>query len=501
MDTLAKELGRESDRGLVLIAAAFLEENLAMLLRSLMRKGGKKLEENVLKPLFRSDGPLGSFAGKIRICYAMELIDEVTYKDLEIVRDIRNDFAHTYSEANFTTGAAKNRIGNMRYDELLTRLIPTQSDVYFQFDRDGKTKIRVTEERRKFLIAFIMLSATLEGAVREFRKRQDAKYPQTALQGARANDHGCHVSCSEQHEPRQPRSWLILNVSQKMTCDLHQLLPENFRELLAALLAIFGVAFAFIALRSSSRDYGLRATGLLMVAFIALFANNPWCYFAAVFIIATAVTQLEFLQNLAAIIRGSKEYFDYQKQFIPPKDVAKNVGKEVAATEYAAKKEKVASAGETASIPVSGATRMSAQHFGLIIEELAFKYLERKFKKPIERHVRIIGKNAAMELDGVMREEGFDRVFEIKASRVGFFPTDYLFESVSRIAARLGGYEEITRRRAELHFVFVGNLTDGMRKRIDGVRERIMQQYPALSIHLHILSFDDVGFKPEENAG
>src|SRR5688500_2475829 len=37
-----------------------------------------------------------------------------------------------------------------------------------------------------------------------------------AEQGARANAHGCHVSCSEQHEPRQPRSWLILTVRQKL---------------------------------------------------------------------------------------------------------------------------------------------------------------------------------------------------------------------------------------------------------------------------------------------
>jgi hypothetical protein len=37
-----------------------------------------------------------------------------------------------------------------------------------------------------------------------------------AEQDARANDHGRHASCSEQHEPRQPRSWLILNVRQKM---------------------------------------------------------------------------------------------------------------------------------------------------------------------------------------------------------------------------------------------------------------------------------------------
>ena len=36
-----------------------------------------------------------------------------------------------------------------------------------------------------------------------------------AEQGARANDHGRHASCSEQHESRRPRSWLILNVRRK----------------------------------------------------------------------------------------------------------------------------------------------------------------------------------------------------------------------------------------------------------------------------------------------
>src|SRR5688572_7238955 len=42
---------------------------------------------------------------------------------------------------------------------------------------------------------------------------------QSAEQGARANDHGCHEPCSEQHGSRQPRSWLILNVSQKKTMN------------------------------------------------------------------------------------------------------------------------------------------------------------------------------------------------------------------------------------------------------------------------------------------
>src|SRR5438034_5397220 len=49
-----------------------------------------------------------------------------------------------------------------------------------------------------------------------------------AEQGARANDHGCHVSCSEQHEPRQPRSWLILNVRQMTTSKVKALVECAF---------------------------------------------------------------------------------------------------------------------------------------------------------------------------------------------------------------------------------------------------------------------------------
>src|SRR5688572_1842761 len=56
-----------------------------------------------------------------------------------------------------------------------------------------------------------------------------------AQQGARANDHGCHVSCSEQHEPRQPRSWLILNVRQKIP-----LMPKTKKDLYAAIAQKIG---------------------------------------------------------------------------------------------------------------------------------------------------------------------------------------------------------------------------------------------------------------------
>src|SRR6186713_107419 len=50
-----------------------------------------------------------------------------------------------------------------------------------------------------------------------------------AQQGARANDHGCHDPCSEQHGSRQPRSWLILNVGQNMSSADYASSIKGFR--------------------------------------------------------------------------------------------------------------------------------------------------------------------------------------------------------------------------------------------------------------------------------
>src|SRR5215217_6683299 len=57
-----------------------------------------------------------------------------------------------------------------------------------------------------------------------------------AEQGARANDHGCHASCSEQHGSRQPRSWLILNVRQRMKAKVIAIISGAIWTLIAAFI-------------------------------------------------------------------------------------------------------------------------------------------------------------------------------------------------------------------------------------------------------------------------
>ena len=173
------------------------------------------------------------------------------------------------------------------------------------------------------------------------------------------------------------------------------------------------------------------------MASLALFAHNAYSYFAALFIVATAVTQLEFLQNLAAIIRGSKEYFDYQKEYLSQKEVENSIEKEVKEIEAAPSEiSEIQPSQKTISLNIDKKNLTPAQ-FGLLVEEYTFNFLEKKYRRPIQRYVRYVGKHNAVEFDGVMQMDDTDLVFEIKASRRSFFPTIYVMKSARRILERV----------------------------------------------------------------
>jgi len=99
-DELFEALSKESDRGVVLISASFLEEALESLLRARFSIRYPKSKSSI-NQLFDAFGPLSAFAAKLRICYAMDLIGGWVYRDLEIVRNLRNSFAHSVGFARF----------------------------------------------------------------------------------------------------------------------------------------------------------------------------------------------------------------------------------------------------------------------------------------------------------------------------------------------------------------------------------------------------------------
>ena len=101
-DQLFESLSHESDRGLILISSSFLDEALELLLRAKFKFINNK-PKKLIDSFFNSDGPLSTFNHKIKMAYAMDIISKWEYQDLEIIRKIRNAFAHTFGAASFSS--------------------------------------------------------------------------------------------------------------------------------------------------------------------------------------------------------------------------------------------------------------------------------------------------------------------------------------------------------------------------------------------------------------
>ncbi len=79
----------ESDRGIVLIIAAHIDECLRRLITSFL------IDSNYVDDLFEGPyAPFGSLSGKTRAAYLMGLITKQELETIDAVRGVRNVFAH-----------------------------------------------------------------------------------------------------------------------------------------------------------------------------------------------------------------------------------------------------------------------------------------------------------------------------------------------------------------------------------------------------------------------
>lgn len=83
-------LNKETDRGCALIGGAALDEVLGALLTTFFID-----DKDVCKSLLHSPGaPNGTFSSRILLCRGIGLISDDLYRDIDIVRHIRNQAAH-----------------------------------------------------------------------------------------------------------------------------------------------------------------------------------------------------------------------------------------------------------------------------------------------------------------------------------------------------------------------------------------------------------------------
>src|SRR6266480_1691168 len=105
---LVEDLERETDRGVALLAVAFLDDVLDLLLRASFVD-----DPDVVNRLIGPGRPLESFGSRAHISYCMGLLGADIYNDINLIREIRNDFAHR-QPTNFEQGDIRLKCNKVR---------------------------------------------------------------------------------------------------------------------------------------------------------------------------------------------------------------------------------------------------------------------------------------------------------------------------------------------------------------------------------------------------
>jgi len=89
-----------SDRARAVLFGSLVETNLQRLIASKMRNDLNSADR---KQLFEYEGAIGSFGSKILVAYALKFIGPLTRFDLQLIKLLRNEFAHSRMTFDFET--------------------------------------------------------------------------------------------------------------------------------------------------------------------------------------------------------------------------------------------------------------------------------------------------------------------------------------------------------------------------------------------------------------
>lgn len=99
------EFKNESDRAAVILGAAQLDLHLYELLSLVLRPCTSRSDD-----LLDGDGPLGTFSSRITLAHRLGLIDDEFCRALNLIRRIRNAFAHELTGTSLDSGAHRDRV-------------------------------------------------------------------------------------------------------------------------------------------------------------------------------------------------------------------------------------------------------------------------------------------------------------------------------------------------------------------------------------------------------
>ncbi|MFW1774137.1 transcriptional regulator [Acinetobacter seifertii] len=101
---------KESDRGATLSAAAVLEDRLEEIIKTFLQDC-----KSSVRLLDGFNAPIGTFSSKILLAHALGLIQDDEFQQIELLRKIRNNFAHTWEYLDFKSDSIKCLVFTLPY--------------------------------------------------------------------------------------------------------------------------------------------------------------------------------------------------------------------------------------------------------------------------------------------------------------------------------------------------------------------------------------------------
>lgn len=111
---MQNEFYGESARAVGVLQGAMVELALERAIKSTLRRD---LTSGIEKSIFGFDGVFGTFSAKIKFGYAVPLFGSITKHDLDIIRLMRNEFAHCRKPISFDLPVVRDICINLQIPE------------------------------------------------------------------------------------------------------------------------------------------------------------------------------------------------------------------------------------------------------------------------------------------------------------------------------------------------------------------------------------------------
>lgn len=140
---LLTEANRESDRAAALLYAANIDNRLRTMLENYLIDDPKRVKELMKR------GPLSSFGLRIQFSYALGLVTDDERNDLDMIREVRNDFAHEEQGWSFAHSEVIKWCDKLRLPSLMEAA-------------GGLNGFDLTNMRNRYALACLWLSASIQ---------------------------------------------------------------------------------------------------------------------------------------------------------------------------------------------------------------------------------------------------------------------------------------------------------------------------------------------------